>query len=90
MAKQILADMARGDKRAPNDIVRDKGMSQISDSTELEQTLQTVLKSCPVEVERYRNGETKLVGYFVGQAMKATKGQANPKLTRLLLLKLLD
>jgi len=48
-----------------------------------------VLDSFPKEVERYKNGETKLTGFFVGQIMKETKGKANPKVVNELLAKLL-
>lgn len=47
--------------------------------------MEEVIKNFPSEVERYRAGEEKLIGFFVGQVMKATKGKANPKLVNQIL-----
>jgi len=69
----------------PEEYVRDKGMVQISDSSALEQVVEEVLASLPKEVERYKSGQTKLLGFFVGQVMKKTKGQANPGLVNKIL-----
>jgi len=64
----------------PDIIVKDKGLTQITDTSEIEKIIDNVLKNSPKEVERYRKGETKLIGFFVGQVMKASKGKANPRL----------
>ena len=69
----------------PEEYVRAKGMVQISDSSALEQVVEEVLADLPKEVERYKNGQTKLLGFFVGQVMKRTKGQANPGLVNKIL-----
>ncbi|MEJ2314563.1 MAG: Asp-tRNA(Asn)/Glu-tRNA(Gln) amidotransferase GatCAB subunit B, partial [Nitrospirota bacterium] len=72
------------------DIVKEKGLVQISDAGELEGAVDEALAANPGEVERYRGGEEKLMGFFVGQVMKLTKGKANPKLVNELLRKKLS
>jgi aspartyl-tRNA(Asn)/glutamyl-tRNA(Gln) amidotransferase subunit B len=69
----------------PEKLVRDKGLVQISDSESLEKIVDAVLEECPGEVEKYRNGHKKVMGFFVGQVMKKTKGQANPGVVNQLL-----
>ncbi len=86
IAKQIFPDLfAQG--LDPAAYVQEKGLSQISDSSALESAVDAVLAANPAEVEAYRGGKTKLMGFFVGQIMKATKGQANPGLVNELLRK---
>jgi len=77
-AKDVFAEMASsGD--APGAIVELKGMKQVSDTDELERIVERVLEANPDEVDKYRSGKTGLIGYFVGQVMKETRGQANPQ-----------
>jgi aspartyl-tRNA(Asn)/glutamyl-tRNA(Gln) amidotransferase subunit B len=64
---------------APGAIVEMRGMKQVSDVGELEAIVDQILAANPGEVEGYRGGKTGLIGFFVGQVMRATKGQANPK-----------
>jgi len=86
IAKQIFPDLyANG--ADPAEYVHQKGLAQISDTTALEESVDAVLAANPAEVEAYRGGKTKLMGFFVGQIMKATKGQANPALVNELLRK---
>jgi aspartyl-tRNA(Asn)/glutamyl-tRNA(Gln) amidotransferase subunit B len=86
IAKQIFPELfAKG--LDPATYVRDKGLSQISDSSALESAVDAVLAANPAEVEAFKGGKTKLMGFFVGQIMKATKGQANPGLVNDLLRK---
>lgn len=59
-------------------IVKEKGLIQVSDSSELESVILKILEDNPKEVEKYLAGKTQVMGFFVGQAMKATKGKANP------------
>jgi aspartyl-tRNA(Asn)/glutamyl-tRNA(Gln) amidotransferase subunit B len=66
-------------------LVESKGLIQISDTGELEKIIDEVLATHPQEVEQFRNGKTKLKGFFVGQVMKQTSGRADPKLTNQLL-----
>jgi aspartyl-tRNA(Asn)/glutamyl-tRNA(Gln) amidotransferase subunit B len=63
---------------APADIVKEKGLSQVSDVGELEGIVDNIIAESAEQVEQYRSGKHKVIGYFVGQVMKATKGQANP------------
>ena len=67
------------------ELVEKKGLIQISDTGEIEKIIDEVLASHPDELEKFRNGKTKLRGFFVGQVMKKTGGKADPKLTNQLL-----
>ncbi|MDQ7031630.1 MAG: Asp-tRNA(Asn)/Glu-tRNA(Gln) amidotransferase subunit GatB [Desulfonauticus sp.] len=69
----------------PEQYVKDKGLVQISDSSELEKIIDDIIAKFPKEVERFRQGEKKLQGFFVGQVMRATKGKANPQLVNKIL-----
>jgi aspartyl-tRNA(Asn)/glutamyl-tRNA(Gln) amidotransferase subunit B len=62
----------------PDDIVRARGLAQVSDEAAIEAIVDRVLAASPAEVERYRAGNKKLAGFFVGQVMKETKGKGNP------------
>ncbi|MDA8156056.1 MAG: Asp-tRNA(Asn)/Glu-tRNA(Gln) amidotransferase GatCAB subunit B, partial [Actinomycetota bacterium] len=77
IAKTVFEEMYRTGKPAKK-IVEEKGLVQISDTGALESAIDAVFAASPSEVERYRAGEEKLFGFFVGQVMKATKGKANP------------
>ncbi|WP_243312328.1 Asp-tRNA(Asn)/Glu-tRNA(Gln) amidotransferase subunit GatB [Fundidesulfovibrio agrisoli] len=89
IGKQIFPDLfAQGGD--PEALVKAKGLVQISDSSALEEAIDAVLAASPAEVEAYKGGKTKLMGFFVGQVMKATKGQANPGLLNQLLAKKLS
>ncbi len=78
IAKDIFADVVAGS--SPQDVVERKGLSQISDTNELEVVIDKVLSANPKAVAEYKAGETKVLGFLVGQAMKETHGQANPSL----------
>ena len=84
LAKDIFEEMCETGK-SPSDIISEKGMSQISDEGELEKLVNDVLSANPENVEKYKNGKDKLFGFFVGEAMKLSKGKANPKLLNELL-----
>ena len=86
IAKTIFEDMAQTGK-APEQIVKEKGLVQVTDVSAIEEVVLTVLVACPKEVENYKNGKTKLLGFFVGQVMKETKGKANPKIVNEILKK---
>jgi aspartyl-tRNA(Asn)/glutamyl-tRNA(Gln) amidotransferase subunit B len=70
---------------SPKSYIEEKGLVQISDTTELSATVDAVIARFPKEVGEYRAGKEKLMGFFVGQIMKETKGKANPKLLNQLL-----
>ncbi len=71
----------------PEAYVKEKGLVQISDTSALEAAVDDVIAANPAEVEAYRGGKTKLISFFVGQIMRATKGKANPALVNELLAK---
>ena len=71
----------------PEAHVKAKGLVQISDTSAIEGFVDEVLAENPAEVERYRGGDRKLTGFFVGQVMKKSKGKANPALVNQLLVK---
>ena len=68
-------------------IIKEKGLVQVSDESELEKIVDDIISKSPGEVERFKGGEAKLMSFFVGQVMKATKGKANPKVVNELLRK---
>ena len=89
LAKDIFEDMCETGKN-PNLIIEEKGLSQISDKGEIEKFVDEVLNNNPVNIEKYKNGKTKLLGFFVGEVMKLCKGKANPATLNKLLKKKLD
>jgi len=76
-AKDVFEEMFKTGRDA-GEIVREKGLTQISDAGELAGIVEAVIGKNPSEVEKYRAGNQKLLGFFVGEVMKQTKGQANP------------
>lgn len=89
MAKQVFEEMFRTGKD-PDLVVKEQGLAQISDEGSLGPLLDEIIKTNPRVVEDYRNGKDKAFGFFVGQIMKATRGQANPALVNKLLKAKLD
>lgn len=75
---------------SPKKLVESKGLIQISDTGVIETAIDEVLAAHPKELEQYRNGKTKMLGFFVGQVMKQTGGRADPKLTNQLLARKLN
>ncbi|MEL6963060.1 MAG: Asp-tRNA(Asn)/Glu-tRNA(Gln) amidotransferase subunit GatB [Pseudomonadota bacterium] len=87
IAKQVFQDMvATGD--SPADIVEKKGLKQISDTGAIEQIIAEIIEANPAQVEKAKENP-KLIGWFVGQVMQKTKGQANPQMVNQLLRKAL-
>jgi Asp-tRNA(Asn)/Glu-tRNA(Gln) amidotransferase B subunit len=66
-------------------IVEQRGLIQVSDESELLPLIQRIIEKYPKEKESFQSGKTKLMGFFVGQVMKATGGKANPKTVNALL-----
>jgi len=89
IAKDILPELLTQGGSA-KELVERKGLTQISDTSALEAIIEQVLQANPKELEQYRNGKTKLIGFFVGQVIKQTGGRADPKLTNQLLAQKLD
>ena len=79
IAKTVFDEMAATGQAADR-IVAQKGLAQLSDSGALEAEIDKIISASPDEVARYKAGNKKLMGFFVGQVMKATQGKANPKL----------
>jgi aspartyl-tRNA(Asn)/glutamyl-tRNA(Gln) amidotransferase subunit B len=83
-AKAILGEMFKSGRMAA-EIVAEKGLAQISDTDELGRVIDEVIATNPDQAAEYRAGKERLLGWFVGQAMKATRGKANPQLVTELL-----
>ncbi len=90
IGKQILVEdmITKGEKASA--IVEKKGLSQISDEGAIKSIVENIINSHPKEVESYKNGKTNLLGFFVGQVMKETKGRANPKTVNELVRQMLE
>ncbi|MEO8893634.1 MAG: Asp-tRNA(Asn)/Glu-tRNA(Gln) amidotransferase subunit GatB [Coleofasciculaceae cyanobacterium] len=89
IAKDILPELLTAGGSA-KELVERKGLIQISDTAELEAMIDEVIAANPKELEQYRNGKTKLQGFFVGQLMKKTNGRADPKVANQILSKKLN
>jgi aspartyl-tRNA(Asn)/glutamyl-tRNA(Gln) amidotransferase subunit B len=86
IAKTVFEEMYKTGKEAEV-IVKEKGLLQISDTSAIEMAVDEIIEKHPKEIERFKAGEEKLLGFFVGQVMKATKGKANPQIVNELLKK---
>ncbi|MHB8109427.1 MAG: Asp-tRNA(Asn)/Glu-tRNA(Gln) amidotransferase subunit GatB [Syntrophorhabdaceae bacterium] len=86
IGKEIFPELYRSGA-SPAQYVKEKGLLQISDEGAIEKIIDAIIARSPKEVADFRAGKEKLLGFFVGQAMKETKGKANPALLNELLLK---
>lgn len=84
IAKTVLPEMVRTG-RDPGEIIREKGLVQVTDEGALEQVVDAVLAAHPQSVADYRGGKDKALGFLVGQVMKETGGKANPGIVNRLL-----
>ena len=89
IAKEVFADMFETGKDAKQ-VVEEKGLKQVSDEGAIISMIDEVLASNQDKVDEYRSGKDKLFGFFVGQVMKASKGQANPGMVNQILKQKLD
>ncbi|WP_262695549.1 Asp-tRNA(Asn)/Glu-tRNA(Gln) amidotransferase subunit GatB [Kordiimonas aquimaris] len=89
IAKDVFEIMFDTGKGAAS-IVEEKGLKQVSDTGEIEKIIDEVIAANPNQLEQYRGGKDKLIGFFVGQVMKATGGKANPGMVNQLLKPKLD
>lgn len=87
--KEVFAAIFEEDKD-PDAIVEARGMKQVSDTGAIEAVIDQIIAANPKEVESYKGGNQKIIGFFVGQCMKAMKGQGNPKMINQLLAKKLN
>lgn len=89
IAKEVFEAIWKGEGSA-DEIIEKRGLKQISDDSAIEPIIDEILVNNSGQVEQYRGGNSKLLGFFVGQVMKATQGKANPKQVNELLRKKLD
>lgn len=87
--QQIFNAMLEGDK-SPEEYAKEMNLIQVSDSGFLEPIVNEIIANNPDEVKRYQEGKKQLIGFFVGQAMKASRGKANPQLVKDLITKKLE
>jgi aspartyl-tRNA(Asn)/glutamyl-tRNA(Gln) amidotransferase subunit B len=78
IAKQIFDALWEGEGNNADSIIEAKGLKQVTDSGAIEAIVDEVIANNPDQVEQYRGGKEQLLGFFVGQIMKASKGKANP------------
>ncbi|MAK44792.1 MAG: Asp-tRNA(Asn)/Glu-tRNA(Gln) amidotransferase GatCAB subunit B [Spongiibacter sp.] len=94
IAKQVFEALWNGDGQSADEVIEAKGLKQVSDTGALEAMVDEVIAANPAQVEQYRAADDgkrkKLIGFFVGQIMKASKGQANPGMVNQLLNKKLS
>ena len=89
IAKTVFEEMfTSGDK--PENIIKSKGLKQVTDEGTLESAVNEVIAAYPKECEQYKSGKTKLLGFFMGQIMKTTGGKANPQAVQEILKKRLS
>jgi len=79
IAKQVFEEMAKSGKN-PNKIVEEKGLIQINDPAKITPIIDEIIAKNPDNVAKFKDGNKKLLGFFVGQVLKATGGKANPKI----------
>jgi aspartyl-tRNA(Asn)/glutamyl-tRNA(Gln) amidotransferase subunit B len=84
IAKDVFDEMFKTGREA-SAIIEEKGLRQITDAGALEALVDRLIADNPEQAEQYRSGNTKVAGWFTGQAMKATRGQANPQMVNQLL-----
>jgi len=87
IAKELILEVLKDGTR-PIELVKQKGLEQISDSSELESIIEKIMTDNPRQAEEYKAGKVALKGFFVGQIMKATQGRANPAMANQILDKL--
>lgn len=85
-SKDVLKELFKSDQSA-QEIVEEKGWEMVSDTEQLRKVIKEVLQDNPQLVERFQDGETKLLGFFIGQVMQSTKGKADPEIVNKLLRK---
>jgi aspartyl-tRNA(Asn)/glutamyl-tRNA(Gln) amidotransferase subunit B len=89
MAKNLLPDLQNTDQSVKG-LVEAKGLVQVSDEQELLKMIDGLIQEHAAQVEEYRGGKTKVLGFFVGQLMKQTQGKANPGIANKLIKSRLD
>lgn len=89
IAKTVFEEMFSSGK-SPDSIIEEKGLKQVSDEGEIQKICRQILENNPEQVEEFKGGKQKVLGFFVGQVMKQTRGKANPQLVNKILKDLLS
>ena len=89
-AARTVFDEMVSDKSEVEALIAKLGVEQVSDDSEIDKIVQGIIDANPDETKRYKNGEIKLKGWFVGQVMKSSKGKANPQMVNEALDRLLE
>ena len=89
IAKTVFSEMMETGKD-PETVVKEKNLLQVSDEGELRAIVEELVAANPTQAQQFREGKTKVMGFFVGQLMKQTKGKANPKMANELFHKVLS
>jgi aspartyl-tRNA(Asn)/glutamyl-tRNA(Gln) amidotransferase subunit B len=89
IAKSVFEEMFNTGK-SPAAIIEEKGLKQVSDEGALTDICQSIISANPAQVEQFKSGKEKVLGFFVGQVMKQTKGQANPQMVNQILKQLIN
>ncbi len=79
IAKTVFNALWQGSAQSVDSYIESEGLVQVSDSTELEPIVDRIIAENPRQAAQYRNGKTKVLGFFIGQVMKETGGKANPQ-----------
>jgi aspartyl-tRNA(Asn)/glutamyl-tRNA(Gln) amidotransferase subunit B len=78
IAKEVFEAMWNGEGNSADEVIEKKGLKQITDTGAIEKIIDDIIAANPAQVEQFRAGKDKVLGFFVGQVMKATQGKANP------------
>jgi len=89
IAKEVFEALWNGEGDADT-VINDRGLRQVTDNAAIEAMVEEVIAANPGQLEQYRAGKTKLMGFFVGQVMKASGGKANPQQVNEILKRRLD
>lgn len=89
IAKTVFRDMIETGEK-PETIIEEKGLKQVSDTSEIEAIIDKVIASNQQSVDDFRNGKEKAIGFLVGQVMKESRGKANPQIVNEILIKKLN
>ena len=89
IAKEVFEEMFKSSKEA-KEIIEEKGLKQISNEDDIEKLVDKIIIENETQVKQFKEGNTKVIGWFVGQIMKLTKGQANPGIVNKIILKKLN
>jgi aspartyl-tRNA(Asn)/glutamyl-tRNA(Gln) amidotransferase subunit B len=78
IAKQVFEALWNGEGKDADTVIESKGLKQITDTGAIEAIVDEIIAANPEQVEQFKAGKEKVLGFFVGQCMKASKGKANP------------